>query len=99
MFSTIQDQQSAELSQGHVAKRAKRLRVERSELKLPRVTALDACQVGCSQLPQQPPLACMQRNRMPEHVRSCVGVSGQLEVYLLSQIGVLRSCASGTGAT
>ena len=46
MFSTIQDQQSAELSQGHVAKRAKRLRVEQQELKLPRVTALDACQVG-----------------------------------------------------
>ena len=46
MFSTIQDQQSSELSQGHIAKRAKRLRVEQQELKLPRLTALDACQVS-----------------------------------------------------
>ena len=46
MFSTIQDQQSSELSQGHIAKRAKRLRVEQQELKLPRLIALDACQVS-----------------------------------------------------
>ena len=45
MFSTIQDQQSSELSQGHIAKRAKRLKVDQQELKLPRVTALDASQV------------------------------------------------------
>lgn len=45
MFSVIQDQQSSELSQGHIASRAKRLKVEQQELKLPRVTALDACQV------------------------------------------------------
>lgn len=45
MFSVIQDQQSSELSQGHIARRAKRLKVEQQELKLPRVVALDACQV------------------------------------------------------
>ncbi len=48
MFSTIQDQQSSELSQGHIAKRAKRLKVDQQELKLPRVTALAASQVGSS---------------------------------------------------
>lgn len=46
VFSTVQDQQSRELSQGHIAKRAKRLRVEEAELKLPRVISMDACQVG-----------------------------------------------------
>ncbi|CAK0785298.1 hypothetical protein CVIRNUC_008505 [Coccomyxa viridis] len=45
MFSTIQDQQSSELSQGHIARRAKRLKVDQQELKLPRVTALDASQL------------------------------------------------------
>ncbi|BDA46919.1 probable guanine nucleotide-binding protein subunit beta-like protein at C-terminar half [Coccomyxa sp. Obi] len=45
MFSVIQDQQSSELSQGHIASRAKRLKVDNQELKLPRVTALDACQL------------------------------------------------------
>lgn len=49
MFSVIQDQQSSELSQGHIASRAKRLKVDQQELKLPRVTALDACQVPSSQ--------------------------------------------------
>ena len=44
MFSVIQDAQSAELSQKHVARRAKRLKVDQAELKLPRVVALDACQ-------------------------------------------------------
>ncbi|KAK9819682.1 hypothetical protein WJX72_001066 [[Myrmecia] bisecta] len=45
MFSTIQDQQSRELSQHHTAKRAKRLKVTEQELKLPKVLAIDACQV------------------------------------------------------
>ena len=45
VFSVIQDQQSRELSQGHIEKRAKKLRVGQEELKLPRVIALDACQV------------------------------------------------------
>ena len=45
MFSTIQDQQSSELSQGHIARRAKRLKIDQQELKLPRVTALAASQV------------------------------------------------------
>jgi U3 small nucleolar RNA-associated protein 21 len=48
MFSVIQDQQSSELSQGHIARRAKRLKVDQQELKLPRVVALDACQVSLS---------------------------------------------------
>eukprot|EP00884_Botryococcus_braunii_P006056 jgi/Botrbrau1/15451/Bobra.43_2s0075.1 len=34
MFSVIQDQQSRELSQGHLGKRAKRLRLETLDLKL-----------------------------------------------------------------
>ena len=41
----IQDQQSRELSQRHVQRRAKRMRVDPDELKLPQLTALDACQV------------------------------------------------------
>lgn len=45
LFSVIQDQQSRELSQKHTAKRAKRLKVREEDLKLPRVTALAACQV------------------------------------------------------
>ena len=45
LFSTIQDQQSRELSQHHTARRAKRLKVSEEELKLPRVIGLDTCQV------------------------------------------------------
>ena len=45
MFSVIQDQQSRELSQKHIQRRAKRLKVDQSELKLPRVVSMDACQV------------------------------------------------------
>lgn len=45
MFSTIQDQQSRELSQGHVGKRAKRLHVKEEEVKLPRVTAFAAAEI------------------------------------------------------
>lgn len=53
MFSTIQDQQSSELSQGHIARRAKRLKVDQQELKLPRVTALDASQASAARLKLQ----------------------------------------------
>ncbi|KAF6265106.1 WD40 repeat-like protein [Scenedesmus sp. NREL 46B-D3] len=42
LFSTIQDQQSRELSQKHTAARAKKLKVSQEELKLPRVTQLAA---------------------------------------------------------
>lgn len=45
VFSVIQDQQSRELSQGKKAKRAKELKIEEAELKLPPVTAVAACQV------------------------------------------------------
>ena len=45
VFSTIQDQQSRELSQGSVERRAKRLKVKTEELRLPQVIALDAGQV------------------------------------------------------
>ena len=45
MFSSIQDQQSTELSQHHVERRAKRLKITQQELKLPEVIALHACQV------------------------------------------------------
>lgn len=44
-FSTIQDAQSRELSQGHTKRRAKRLRISEIELKLGRIVALDACDV------------------------------------------------------
>lgn len=46
LFSVIQDQQSRELSQRHVQRRAKRLRVDPEELKLPQLTAVAACQVS-----------------------------------------------------
>jgi hypothetical protein len=45
LFSTVQDQQSRELSQHHTAKRAKRLKMDEAELKLARIAALDACEV------------------------------------------------------
>ena len=44
MFSTIQDQQSRELSQKHTARRAKRLKLREEELKLPGVLSLASCQ-------------------------------------------------------
>lgn len=46
VFSVSQDQQSRELSQKHTARHAKRLKIAESELKLPRVTSLDACEVS-----------------------------------------------------
>eukprot|EP00850_Spirogloea_muscicola_P011774 SM000074S21684 [mRNA] locus=s74:433316:440174:+ [translate_table: standard] len=42
LFSTIQDQQSRELSQGHVARRAKKLRLKEEEVKLAPITAFAA---------------------------------------------------------
>jgi U3 small nucleolar RNA-associated protein 21 len=45
VFSTIQDQQSRELSQRNVAHRAKKLRCAEEELKLPPVAAVAACQL------------------------------------------------------
>ncbi|KAF5840981.1 quinon protein alcohol dehydrogenase-like superfamily [Dunaliella salina] len=42
VFSTIQDQQSRELSQKHVGRKAKKLKVKEADLKLGRVVALDA---------------------------------------------------------
>ena len=45
LFSTIQDAQSRELSQGHVQRRAKRLKIAEQELKLARIVGLDACDV------------------------------------------------------
>lgn len=46
LFSTIQDQQSRELSQKNVKARAKKSRVTEEDIKLPRVTQLAACEVG-----------------------------------------------------
>ena len=46
VFSVIQDQQSREVSQGHIAHRAKRMRLAQEDLKLPRVISMDACQVN-----------------------------------------------------
>lgn len=45
VFSVHQDQQSRELSQGHTAARAKRLKIKEAEVKLERVVAADACEV------------------------------------------------------
>ncbi|KAL3567147.1 hypothetical protein D5086_032562 [Populus alba] len=45
LFSVIQDQQSRELSQRHVSKRAKKLRVKEEELKLKPVIAFDCAYV------------------------------------------------------
>ncbi|KAJ1477035.1 WD40-repeat-containing domain protein, partial [Baffinella frigidus] len=42
MFSTIQDQQSRELSQGHMAKKAKHLHVQEQQVKLPPVLDFSA---------------------------------------------------------
>jgi U3 small nucleolar RNA-associated protein 21 len=47
LFSTIQDQQSRELSQKHTAARAKRARATQTEMRLPRVVGLAACEVRC----------------------------------------------------
>jgi hypothetical protein len=45
-FSTIQDQQSRELSQKNIKTRAKRLKLAESELRLAPIVQLAACQVG-----------------------------------------------------
>lgn len=45
IFSVIQDQQSRELSQGHVGKRAKKLKLKDEEMKLPPVIAFDAAEI------------------------------------------------------
>ncbi|GIL66695.1 hypothetical protein Vafri_20180 [Volvox africanus] len=45
VFSVHQDQQSRELSQGHIARKAKRSRVRQEDLKLERVVDMDACEV------------------------------------------------------
>ncbi|GIL87705.1 hypothetical protein Vretifemale_15746 [Volvox reticuliferus] len=45
VFSVHQDQQSRELSQGHIARKAKKLRVRQEDLKLERVVDMDACEV------------------------------------------------------
>ena len=45
VFSTIQDQQSRELSQRNVAHRAKKLRIAEEELKLPPVVGVASCQL------------------------------------------------------
>jgi hypothetical protein len=42
---TSQDQQSRELSQGNVQKRAKRLKTTQHDLKLAKLVGLDACEV------------------------------------------------------
>jgi U3 small nucleolar RNA-associated protein 21 len=44
-FSTVQDAQSREISQGHVQRRAKKLKITEQELKLTRIVSLDACDV------------------------------------------------------
>ncbi|CAK8533851.1 unnamed protein product [Lathyrus sativus] len=45
LFSVIQDQQSRELSQRHVSKRAKKLRVKEEEIKLKPVIAFDCAEI------------------------------------------------------
>lgn len=50
LFSTIQDQQSRELSQKNVKARAKKSKVSEDEIKLPRVTQLAACEVRMGML-------------------------------------------------
>lgn len=45
LFSIIQDQQSRELSQRHVSKRAKKLRMKEEELKLKPVIAFDCAEI------------------------------------------------------
>ncbi|OMO58024.1 hypothetical protein COLO4_34912 [Corchorus olitorius] len=45
LFSVIQDQQSRELSQKHISKRAKKLRMKEEELKLKPVIAFDCAEI------------------------------------------------------
>lgn len=45
VFSTIQDQQSRELSQGHIQKRARNAHIKEEKLKLPPVIAFDAVEI------------------------------------------------------
>lgn len=45
IFSTIQDQQSRELSQGHVESRAKKFQIKEEELKLGRVVGMASSQI------------------------------------------------------
>ncbi|CAO2838503.1 unnamed protein product [Amaranthus hypochondriacus] len=45
LFSVVQDQQSRELSQRHVARRAKKLRIKEEEIKLKPVVAFDCAEI------------------------------------------------------
>ncbi|KAL3832965.1 hypothetical protein ACJIZ3_007701 [Penstemon smallii] len=45
LFSVVQDQQSRELSQGHVSKRAKKLKLKETEIKLKPVIAFDVAEI------------------------------------------------------
>ncbi|XP_021746798.1 U3 small nucleolar RNA-associated protein 21 homolog [Chenopodium quinoa] len=45
LFSVVQDQQSRELSQRHVAKRAKKLRIKEEDIKLKPVIAFDCAEI------------------------------------------------------
>lgn len=45
MFSMIHQQRGLELSQGHVERKSKRMKISESEVKLGRVFQIDACEV------------------------------------------------------
>ncbi len=60
VFSVIQDQQSREVSQGHIAHKAKRMRLAQQDLKLPRVIGMDACQVNTTPLDSHQSCACLR---------------------------------------
>ncbi len=99
MFSVIQDAQSAELSQRHIARRAKRLKVDAAQLKLPRVVALDACQVDADRIEERVCCCaswcskCAGAVGVPAPVLTCVSICSVAPTDMQAQLVLPAKCA------
>ena len=98
MFSVIQDAQSAELSQRHIARRAKRLKVDAAQLKLPRVVALDACQVDANRSEERVCCGswcgkCAGALGVPAPVLTSVGLCSVAPTNMQAQLALPENCA------
>ncbi|KAH7352308.1 hypothetical protein KP509_19G039200 [Ceratopteris richardii] len=87
VFSTIQDQQSRELSQGHIAKRARKFKFKEEELKLPPVISFDAAEIRERDW-------C---NVVTCHVDDTVAYTWRLQNFVIGE-QILKPTASNCGA-
>lgn len=97
LFSVIQDQQSRELSQRHVSKRAKKLHMKEEELKLKPVIAFDCAEirerdwcnvVTCHMDTEQAYVWRLQNFVIGEHIlRPCTEKSAPIKACAISACG------------